>query len=220
MVWWTFVLCSLLLFSWLCRREGPTWQSLLKDDLPLLNAGLCCPLGVEGKIGILKSLLPNGGKTLCYENHVFFITIYKEVVSNIDLFSFRHSDGLFWLCSESCCVGLVSSQPGVWCVRGRSNPISAPDPGSQDLLCLYQTCFVLCLLNPNLFAYCNSKSKQSCLQVVQEKTKAKSPQACYTPLFTIQFVFSSTPSWTTVFISLLRKIFKHYTCIATKVNMQ
>lgn len=44
----------------------------------------------------------------------------------------------------------VSSQPFFVCVRSRSNPISAADLGPLDLSCLYQNCFMLCLLNSKL----------------------------------------------------------------------
>lgn len=50
--------------------------------------------------------------------------------------------------SESC-LSFFSAL--TLCVPGWSNPISASDPEPQDLLCLYQTCFMLCLLNSNGF---------------------------------------------------------------------
>lgn len=69
--------------------------------------------------------------------------------------------------SESCCVGLkLFCQWGIWYVHGCSNPISAADLGPQDLLCLYQTCFMLCLSTVCLLW---TRRKRSCLHVEKER---------------------------------------------------
>lgn len=116
---------------------------------PEVNAGLCCPLGVEGKRIILKCLLT---KTLRFITSIFFDYLLFICFKYSSVFI----SSQWWIiltCSESCCVGLeLFCQRGIWYVRGCSNPISAADPGPQYLLCLYQTCFMLCLSNHSLFA--------------------------------------------------------------------
>lgn len=60
-------------------------------------------------------------------------------------------------------------------MHGRSNPISAADPGPQDLLCLYQTCFMLCLSTVCLLW---TRRKRSCLHVGEGDKNT--PQAQFT----------------------------------------
>lgn len=138
--------------------------SLLKDDLPLVNAGLCCPLGVEGKRRIWK--VPSAMEGGLYVVNNIYLYHYLHLTSKYSLFSFSHNDGLFWLRVKVVVwVFSVSSQPGVWCVC-----VADLIPLVLLILGLRIRCVsikpALCFVCWTPICLLSSTSKQSCLQVV------------------------------------------------------
>ena len=160
--------------SWWWRWEGPTWQSLLKDDLPLVNAGLCCPLGVEVK---KENLEANGGKILFCDEHLFLQFRSLWIFSSFPFVTMMDCFDLEWkllrwswalLPAHSLVFGVYVAHliPLVLLIQGLRICCVSIKPA---------LCFVcwtpVCLLS--------SRCKQSCL----DTAKAKSPPACYMPLF-------------------------------------